>query len=92
MKRTNQDEERNVVGGRIKAARLRCVPVVSQEDLAGKLAARGIVLDRSAISRIENHSRYLMDYEVKAIAKALKVSVGWLFGGTLTWEASHAIC
>lgn len=25
-------------------------------------------------------TRYLMDYEVAAIAKCLKVSVGWLFG------------
>lgn len=80
MKRTSKTDERNIVGGRIKTARLRCVPAVSQEDLAGRLAAQGVVLDRSAISRIENRTRYLMDYEVKAIARALKVTVGWLFG------------
>jgi hypothetical protein len=44
------------------------------------LAAKGILLDRSAISRIETHSRYLMDYEIVAIAKSLKISVSWLFG------------
>ena len=44
------------------------------------LAVRGISLDRSAISRIENRERYLMDYEISAIARSLKVSVGWLFG------------
>jgi hypothetical protein len=55
-------------------------PAVSQDDLAGRLAALGVSLDRSAISRIENQSRYVMDYEAAAIARALKVSVAWLFG------------
>jgi hypothetical protein len=32
-----------------------------------------ILLDRSAISRIENPSRYVMDHEAVAIARALKV-------------------
>jgi len=31
-------------------------------------------------SAVENQTRYLMDYEIAAIAKCLKVSVGWLFG------------
>jgi HTH-type transcriptional regulator, cell division transcriptional repressor len=82
MKRTHQRIERNIVGRRIRQARLKCSPPVSQDDLAGRLAARGIILDQTAISRVENQTRYLMDYEVAAIAKALKVSVGWLFGET----------
>jgi hypothetical protein len=48
--------------------------------LAGRLAARGVTLDQTAVSRIENHTRYVMDYEAAAIAQCLKVSVGWLFG------------
>ncbi len=48
--------------------------------MAGKLAVKGIVLDQTAISRIENQTRYLMDYEVATLAGCLKVSVGWLFG------------
>jgi hypothetical protein len=51
-----------------------------QDDLAGRLAARGIALDQTAISRIENQTRYVMDYEAAAIARSLKVSVGWLYG------------
>jgi hypothetical protein len=80
MKRTHQRSERNIVGRRIRQARLKCSPPVSQDDLAGRLAARGIMLDQTAISRIENQTRYLMDYEIVAIAKCLKVSAGWLFG------------
>jgi transcriptional regulator with XRE-family HTH domain len=80
MKRTHQRRERNIIGRRIRQARLKCSPSVSQDDLAGRLAARGIMLDQTAISRIESRTRYLMDYEIAAIAKCLKVSVGWLFG------------
>jgi hypothetical protein len=80
MKKTTQLPHRNVIGGRIRRARLKCNPPVSQDDLAGRLAAHGVTLDQTAISRIENQTRYLMDYEVSAIAKCLKVSAGWLFG------------
>jgi HTH-type transcriptional regulator, cell division transcriptional repressor len=80
MKKTCQRKQRNVVGKRIREARLRCAPSVSQDDLAGRLAAAGIVVDQTAISRIESQTRYLMDYEVAAIARCLKVSVAWLYG------------
>jgi transcriptional regulator with XRE-family HTH domain len=79
MKKTIASSKRNVVGGRIRQARLQQKPLVSQDDLAGRLAGLGVSLDRTAISRIENYSRYAMDYEVKAIARALNVSIAWLF-------------
>jgi hypothetical protein len=80
MKKTSQRAQRNLVGGRIREARLRCKPPVSQDDLAGRLAAMGISMDQTAVSRVEGQTRYLMDYEAAAIARALKVSVAWLFG------------
>jgi hypothetical protein len=81
MKKTTRAiTERNQIGARIRLARLKCSPPVSQEDLAGRLAARGITMDRSAVSRIETRERYLMDYEIFAIARSLRVKVGWLFG------------
>jgi len=66
----------------MRQARLKSNPAVSQDDLAGRLAVQGVSLDRSAVSRIENQSRYAMDYEAAAIARALKVSVAWLYGET----------
>ena len=75
MKKTSKTTKRNIIGARVREARLKRNPAVSQDNLAGKLAGQGIVLDRTAISRIENRSRYAMDYEVAAIARALKVSV-----------------
>ena len=73
--------ERNVVGRRIKEARLKQTPPVSQEDLAARMAVRGVYFDRSAISRMEAQKRFVRDYEIVAIADALKVPIAWLFGG-----------
>ncbi len=80
VKRTKASAHKNLTGRRIREARLRCHPPVSQDDLAGRLAAKGITLDQSAISRIESRQRYLMDYEVVAIARCLKTSVAKLYG------------
>ena len=71
---------RNLIGRRVKQARLAARPIVSQDDLSGRLAVRGVTLDQGAVSRIENLTRYVMDYEALAIAKCLKVPVGWLYG------------
>jgi DNA-binding XRE family transcriptional regulator len=70
-KTTRATVARNVIGRRIRQARLKCSPTVSQEDLAGRLAAQNITIDRSAISRIENEARYLMDFEIAAILRAV---------------------
>ena len=43
------------------------------------MAARGIDLNRSAISKIESGVRHVLDYEVKALAACLKVKPGWFF-------------
>ncbi len=80
MKKTRQLAARNLIGPKVRQVRLRAAPPITQEDLAGRLAAAGIAIDRSAISRIENQERYLMDYEIAAIAKSLRVGVGELFG------------
>jgi len=59
---------------------LALTPKVSQEDLSGKLARRGIQITQTSLSKIENRDRYVMDYEVQTLAKILKVSVAWLYG------------
>lgn len=80
VKKTRQAVQRNLIGKRVREARLKARPEISQDDLAGKLAARGIQLDQAAISRIESQNRYVMDYEAFAIARCLRVSVAWLYG------------
>lgn len=64
-----------MVGRRLREARLKLTPAVSLEDLAGRMANRGIQMDRSAIGRIENGKRYVLDYELKAFADALRTPV-----------------
>ena len=72
--------QRNVIGKRIRQARLAHRPPVSQDALAARLAAKGIYFDRSAISRMESEQRFVRDYEALAIADCLKVSIQKLFG------------
>lgn len=79
MKNTNDSAERNIVGRRLRQIRLARTPAVTLEDLAGRLAARGVRLDRSAVGRIENQNRYVLDYELKALADALRVTVADFF-------------
>jgi len=73
-------EKHNIVGGRIRAARLMQKPPVTQKDLAARVTIYGVPLDRSMIVKMENQDRSVKDFELIAIADCLKVSVDWLFG------------
>ena len=70
---------RNIIGPKLRRIRLMQKPEVTLEDLSGRLAARGVRLDRSAIGRIENSNRYVLDYEMKALADALRTDVAEFF-------------
>ena len=79
MKKTTDKQEKNIVGRNVRKQRLAQRTTTTQQDLAGRLAARGVMLDRSAIARIEGGERYVLDYEALAIARSLKVPVEVLF-------------
>ena len=51
---------------------------MSQADLARCLIRRDVPLDQGAISRIENRTRNVSDYELVAIARCLGVAVSAL--------------
>ncbi len=53
---------------------------ISQTDLAAQLQTDGILMGQDALSKIEHGTRLIQDFELKAIAKKLKVSVDWLVG------------
>jgi hypothetical protein len=55
---------KNIVGRRVAEARKPRSPRLTQEDLSGKLARVGIPLDRTAVPKIENGHRYVLDYEL----------------------------
>ena len=73
-------QNNNLVGKRVKKARLSAKAKLSQDALSGKLAGRGVAIDRAGIAKLEAGSRYVSDFEVKALAAALGVTVGWLLG------------
>ncbi len=69
---------RNICGDRIREARQRAR--LSQSDLCLALQLAGVTVERDVISRIENGSRFVADFEVVAVAEILDVSVDWLLG------------
>jgi len=64
----------------MRQARLASEPPVTQDQLSGKLAAKGLTLDRVAITKIEAGQRCVFDFELPAMAESLKVDVRWLLG------------
>src|ERR1035441_6015114 len=77
---SNMRQGRNIVGRRVKAARGMHSPPLTQDQLSGKLAVEGVQLDRVAIAKIETGIRCAFDFEVRALAAALKVDANWLLG------------
>ena len=71
----------NIIGERVKDARGRRRPSLTQDELSGQLAKLGVAIDRAGISKIEIGLRRVLDYEVKAFAKAPRVTAEWLLGG-----------
>jgi len=70
----------NIVGQRVKQARLASKPPLTQAALSKKLAKLGVNIDRAGIGKIEIGARGVLDFEVVALAKALSVKLTWLVG------------
>lgn len=71
---------RNIIGKRVREARHRFDPPLTQDQLAGKLAHEGVQLDRVALAKVEGGLRSAFDFEVKGLAGVLKVDANWLLG------------
>ena len=78
MKIYDYNGKKNICGTRIQQARRKLH--LTQSEFAAKLQVEGIILERDSISRIEIGTRFVADYELREIAKILKVSVDWLLG------------
>ena len=78
MKIYDYNGKKNICGDRVHEA--RCILRLTQSDLAAQLQINGIIIERDSISRIEIGTRFVTDYEVRELAKILKVSVSWLLG------------
>jgi len=80
MKRIVENEKANIIGAKIRQARVRMG--MSQIQLSEQLELLAVYVCRGSISRIENGERAVTDIEIDAIAKVLKISPNELF----EWE------
>ena len=78
MKIYDYNGKKNICGARVKEARKRAG--LSQENLAARLQVDGVNIERDSVSRIEIGTRFVADYELIAISKALGVSPSFLLG------------
>ena len=78
MKIYDYKGKKNICGERLHEA--RCKLRMTQSDLAAKLQLADIGIERDSISRIEIGTRFVADYELKALSVILNVSVAWLLG------------
>ena len=71
MKKIALDNSKNVVSKSLRLCR-RCG--MTQSELAAKLQTLGINMDQQMLSKIENNSRMVTDYELAGMCLALRVS------------------
>ena len=76
--RTRKQElgDKNIIGARVEQQRKSIG--MKQKDLLAQLQIRGVDLNSSGLSKLEGQLRGVADYELKAIAEVLGVSVNWL--------------
>lgn len=78
MKRIIDTENVNIIGSRIKEARINAG--LTQKQLSERLELLAVYTCRGSVSRIENGQRAVTDIEIDAISKVLNVSLDYLFG------------
>lgn len=71
---------RNIVGNRVRLARLQLEPKMTQSDLARELQLEDWDIGRTGVAKIELGLRQVTDKELAKLAKVLNVSLTWLFG------------
>lgn len=78
MKLVLDNDNRNIIGPRLKVARIK--NNLTQQQLSAKLETLAVYIDRASISKIEQQKRIVTDFELLALCQILKVSPGWLLG------------
>lgn len=67
---------KNIIGERVRKA--RAIRGITQDQLSAQLATIGVQIDRAGISKIENGSRRVYDFELGAVARVLETEPSWL--------------
>lgn len=74
--------ERNLIGKRLREARISEKPPASLADISARLATIEMELGDNAIGKIERGERPVSDIQLVAFSYVLKVSPLWLLGKT----------
>jgi DNA-binding XRE family transcriptional regulator len=77
QRRVKQRSRLNLAGPRIQ--QIRNQQGLSQEMLSARCEAKGIILSRSTLAKIETQVRCLTDIELVMIARALRVKLKDIF-------------
>ncbi len=70
--------DRNIIGAKVEARRKAIN--MKQKDLLTQLQIKGIDLNASGLSKLEGQLRYVTDFELKALAEVLDMTVNELLG------------
>ncbi len=65
--------DRNIVGAKVEARRKEIN--MKQKDLLTQLQIKGIDLNASGLSKLEGQLRFVTDFELKALAEVLGMSI-----------------
>lgn len=79
MKIYDYNGKKNIVGERIKIARIK--KNLSQEQLAAQMQIKNVNIEQKSLSRIENGERFVADYELLIFSQILDVDINWLLKG-----------
>ena len=71
-----KNNTKNICGEKIRKERLK--QKLTQDQLTSKLQLAGFDFEKLVINRIENNTRFVADFELKAIAKVLNLSYDYL--------------
>lgn len=71
MKKRDYNDNKNVIYNRLKFYRLQ--QGVTQKELAARLQTMNVSIDQQMISKMENNTRIVTDYELVCLSKALHV-------------------
>lgn len=78
MRAWDYEGRRNISGARVRQRRTE--RRITQAELAARVQCAGVTLEQDAVSRIELGQRMVQDYELRALAEVLDVSMDWLAG------------
>lgn len=78
MKIYDFNGRKNICRQKVREERLK--RNMKQKELAAQMHLRGVVLDDTAISKIESGDRFVTDYEVKVLADIFGITTDELLG------------